>query len=142
MRIYFDDPDKIPVNWGYGLYSSPGNESWLFVMHLQTLKRSLKSGGSECLERGGAILFVSGSRRCGYGRDEAQKLEAEYGHRIHFLDATHTGERPYAPLRAFLRFVEQLAPEEPISWEQLWTRLYAPVKHGLVQQLRAQRADN
>jgi hypothetical protein len=142
MRIYFDDPDKIPEGWEYELYSGPGNEPWLFLMHPHTLQRSLDSGGTECLERGGAILFVSGSRRCGYGRDEAQKLEAEYGHRIHFLDATHTWEHPYTRLRAFLRFVEQLAPGEPISWGQLWARLYAPLEPGLVQQLRAQRADN
>lgn len=142
MHIYFDDPSKIPLGWGYELYRDHGNEPWLFVMHLQTLKNSLKNGGSECLDRGGAILFVSGQRRCGYYANDAQKLEAEYGRRIHFLDATHTGQSPYAPLRAFLRFVEQLAPKEPISWEQLWARLYAPVEPGLVQQLRAQRADN
>jgi hypothetical protein len=109
-------------------------------MHLRTLKRCLESGGSECLGRGGAILFVSGSRRCGYGRDEARELETKYGHRIHFLDATHTGQRPYARLWAFLRLVEQLAPGEPNSWEQLWSRLYAPAEPGLVQQLRTSRA--
>jgi len=73
----------------------------------------------QCLNAGGAILFLSGTPYAGSAA-RANQLSNEHRRRIHCLNTSISGSESKVAERLlrFLKIVEELKPDEPIPWKE------------------------
>lgn len=102
--------------------------SWLWVVHPAKSAKSFLDdkfygpNATECLDRGGAILFIKGTRYAGMGSEaEAVALERKHTNRIHCLRVACDGSSPKVieRIRVFLEKIARISPHEPIPWKEV-----------------------
>ncbi len=134
MKVFFFGTEqKLPLvtQPNFSDYQDHWDDPWFWVVHpgsdLTSFLDEKKRNISECVRRGGAILFISGSARCGLESNEtAEKLEAEQNGRIHFLRSSCGDSLPGSPpsrvaerILHFIKLVEDLEAYEAVPWSEV-----------------------
>lgn len=104
-----------------------GDEPWFWVIHpagytdAGSFCEDKNDVVNTCIDRGGGVLFLSGSAYAG-SRVIAEKLKLKYSGRIHCLsiavDSPESSPKVVGRIRNFLRLVESLQPGDRIPWEE------------------------
>jgi hypothetical protein len=133
MKLFFSSTrDKLPLDPqpDFSDHADSWDGSWLWVVHpgldpetfLEENEKDIKA----CVDRGGALLFISGSIRCGLSEAKAQQIETEKKGRLHFLRSACSDSSPnskpspvVARILRFLKLMEDLQPYEAVPWPEV-----------------------
>jgi hypothetical protein len=133
MKIFFSSTeDKLPLEQQPHLsdYGNSWHGPWVWVVHPgldpESFLEENATDVESCIDKGGALLFISGSPRCGLSEQKAQKIEAERDERVHFLRSACTdlspNSKPSAVVERILRFLkllEGLDPHGSVPWSEV-----------------------
>lgn len=131
MKIYFNNVGEQHLgNLGYP--EGPDNatvrtEPWFWVVHPEgNAKQFLADAeygpaAQNCLDRGGGILFLKGTRLAGLNNEEAAALESQRDQRVHCLRVACSKNSPkiVERVRRFLQEIESMGPGQYIPWEKV-----------------------
>lgn len=132
MKIFFKNIE--PRHLGKLSYpDGPDNavmfgEPWLWVVHPPSSAKEFlidvdyERAVKNCIDRGGGILFLKGTRLAGLdNEEEAVFLENQYNQRIHCLRVACSQNSPKIVERVnrFLKEIEVLIPGQSIPWEKV-----------------------
>jgi hypothetical protein len=131
MHIYFESVGSRLSGLSYE--NSPPDlantdKAWFWVVHPAYSASDFmtdveyKDIAERCIENGGAILFIKGTRFSGEDtKAVAEALERKHKLRIHCLRVAVSSDskKIISRIGEFLRIVEQLKPSQPIPWAKV-----------------------
>lgn len=133
--FYYNVGYKLPISHELRMQTLAevlkGNDPWFWVVHpgvniesfFQEDEKKYKDI-PECLKRGGAILFISGSARCELTEEDALIYEKRNNRRIHFLRTSCPDDPSSNAAKRIMNFlsnIENLPAGGEIPWHLLET---------------------